>query len=111
MELIRITTHGFRFFRPVSWGDILNAEITDAPHKNLACWLDYLYQRLAKSEIEKLTFLPELVVHSNNAIRQSALALAIRGTHMVALETFSASTYAFPRGGSERPDRLQGVLA
>ena len=95
------------FFRPVSWGDILNAEITDAPHKNLACWLDYLYQRLAKSEIEKLTFLPELVVHSNNAIRQSALALAIRGTHMVALETFSASTYAFPRGGSERPDRLQ----
>ena len=95
------------FFRSVSISDISNAEILDVPHKHLAYWLDYLYQRLAEKEIAKLRFLPELVVHGNVAIRQSALALAVRGTHLGALEAFSTSTYALPCGENEQPERIQ----
>ena len=98
------------FFRSISLGDISSAEIPDAPYKHLAYWLDYLYQRLAESEIEKLTFLPELVVHSNNAVRNSALDLAVRGTHVDALKAFSTSTYALSPGKNEQSERIQEYL-
>ena len=68
--------------------------ISAARRAGLLLWLEYVGQRLEKSVIGSIDFLPLLVTHEDLEIRRRAIGIASHGPHVAALIQFSESKYA-----------------
>ena len=92
-------------YRPIALHDITRTDLETTLAIHLASWLDYVCSRLPKHKIAELDFLPHLVVHEDQGVRDGALVLAAHGRHMPALQAFVASPYSTPPSGEAKPDR------
>ena len=93
------------YLRSISLADIGEPDFDGIADNDLAGWLDYITERLPLKQMDKLEFLPNVIVHNNHGVRKGALSLAIHGQHFEALEAFSTSSYSKPTTGDDKPDR------
>ena len=82
------------FYRPITSRDIVQINLEDEPASHVAGWLDYVGERLSKEEIAKLDFLPDLITHDDQSVRQEAIILAAYGRNLPALKVFVDSPYS-----------------
>ena len=94
------------FYRPITGQDIAQINLEDEPVAHIAGWLDYVGERLSKEEIAELDFLPDLITHDDQVVREQALILAAYGRNLPALKVFvdSPFSYAQTREGKSNID-------
>ena len=90
------------FCRPITLRDIASIDLESAPAGHVAGWLGYVGERLSKEQISKLAFLPELIIHPDQDVRDRALILATHGCNLPALEVFAASPFSESPDGEDR---------
>ena len=82
------------FYRPITGRDIAQINLENEPASHVVGWLDYVGERLSKEEIAKLDFLPDLITHDDQSVRQEAIILAAYGRNLPALKVFVDSPYS-----------------
>ena len=87
-------TLGSLFIGPITSRDIVQINLEDEPASHVAGWLDYVGERLSKEEIAKLDFLPDLITHDDQSVRQEAIILAAYGRNLPALKVFVDSPFS-----------------
>lgn len=75
-------------------GDLGELDISTSPRAGLLLWLEYVGQRLDKTLVGSIEFLPLLVTHEDVEVRRRAVEIASHGRHVAALIQFSKSRYA-----------------
>lgn len=90
------------FCRLITSSDIEQMNLSNAPVGYLAGWLEYLGERLSEEEIAKLDFLPDLITHEDQGIREKALILAAFGRNMPALKVFVDSPFSEAASGEDK---------
>ena len=90
------------FCRPITGPDLEQINLSNAPVGHLAGWLEYLGERLSKEEIAKLDFLPDLITHEDQGVREKALILAAIGRNLSALKVFVDSPFSEAASGEDR---------
>ena len=90
------------FCRPITGSDIEQINFSNAPVSHLAGWLKYLGERLSKEEIAKLDFLPGLITHKDQGVRENALILAAIGRNLSAIKEFVDSPFSEAASGGDR---------
>ena len=89
-------------YQPITLDDIEPVDLSNVPANHLSGWLDYVGNDHTEVEIAKLGFLPTLINHDHQNVRDKALQLASRGRHHAALEEFVNSPSALsPREGED----------
>ena len=82
------------FYRSITGRDIAQINLGNEPASHVVGWLDYVGERLSKEEIAKLDFLPDLITHDDQSVRQEAIILAAYGRNLPALKVFVDSPYS-----------------
>ena len=92
------------FCRDITRRDIASTDLESAPVGHVANWLGYVSERLSKEQISKLSFLPQLIIHPDQDVRDKALILATHGCNLPALKVFAASSFSESPDGEDTPD-------
>ena len=96
--------------RPIALADVVQPNFEKASDEDICRWLDYIARLLPREQVNKIEFLPQLIVDDDLGIRKAALRLAIHGHHTSALKEFAESSYSVPSVEESQTDREHEYL-